>query len=537
MSYFMTFCDPVFPLRLTTSHRLAVLFMTLLGAVSLARMLCRRKRNPSGLSLPPGPKGLPILGNLLQMPSERHWEVYKEWGKQYGDIIYLEVLGSPILVLNSLAPVVDLLEKAAPIFSDRQYVPAYEMIRVTWNFVTMDYSQRWRDHRRSFHQFFHQREVQKYRPIIEQEVHAFLGRIANNPKALLQETRYCFGGIILRISYGVDDYEYNKSLIAHAELSVKGFSEVTLPGRFLVNQFPIMEHIPSWLPGAGWKRRLEEVTAASEVILAKPFREAKERIRSGQETEFMSVAARLIELLPNEDDPSYASEEELARNTALVAYFAGSDTTVTSTHALFFALATHPEVQRRAQEQIDAIVGKHRLPTPEDCSQLPYVHAIVKEVNRWHTVLPLAIPHVSSQDFEYNGYFIPKGTSVLPNAWAIMHDANTFKDPFEFRPERYLTEDGNLDASVLDPNAGQFGYGRRICPGRHLSNEALTYFVACFLAVFEIKPPKDELGNCLPMEMKVNSDLLCAPEPFDCEVTPRSRAHLALVRDFVPSSN
>ncbi|KAG2021181.1 cytochrome P450 [Coprinopsis cinerea AmutBmut pab1-1] len=339
MSYFMTFCDPVFPLRLTTSHRLAVLFMTLLGAVSLARMLCRRKRNPSGLSLPPGPKGLPILGNLLQMPSERHWEVYKEWGKQYGDIIYLEVLGSPILVLNSLAPVVDLLEKAAPIFSDRQYVPAYEMIRVTWNFVTMDYSQRWRDHRRSFHQFFHQREVQKYRPIIEQEVHAFLGRIANNPKALLQETRYCFGGIILRISYGVDDYEYNKSLIAHAELSVKGFSEVTLPGRFLVNQFPIMEHIPSWLPGAGWKRRLEEVTAASEVILAKPFREAKERIvrfrfcfrvpwldrvvyqRSGQETEFMSVAARLIELLPNEDDPSYASEEELARNTALVAYF------------------------------------------------------------------------------------------------------------------------------------------------------------------------------------------------------------------------
>ncbi|KAG2021091.1 cytochrome P450 [Coprinopsis cinerea AmutBmut pab1-1] len=97
---------------------------------------------------------------------------------------------------------------------------------------------------------------------------------------------------------------------------------------------------------------------------------------------------------------------------------------------------------------------------------------------------------------------------ILPNSWAVMHDPDTFKDPLEFRPERYLKSDGKLDTSVLDPDVAVFGYGQRKCPGRHLSNEALTYTIVCLLTVFEIKPSKDELGNDVPMELKVNSDLI-----------------------------
>lgn len=101
-------------------------------------------------------------------------------------------------------------------------------------------------------------------------------------------------------------------------------------------------------------------------------------------------------------------------------------------------------------------MGANRLPLVSDRPALPYVHAIVKEVSRWHTVLPMGLPHTTSQDDEYDGYYIPKGTYVLPSVWAMMHSANTFERPFDFIPERYL-KDGKVD----DVEIALFGFGRR----------------------------------------------------------------------------
>ncbi|EAU81806.2 oxidoreductase A;oxidoreductase/cytochrome P450 monooxygenase [Coprinopsis cinerea okayama7 len=479
----------------------------------------------SALPLPPGPPRFPVIGNVHQMPTENHWEVYRDWAQQY------EAFGAPILVLNSLPAVLEIMEKKAAIFSDRTYLPAYDIIKLDWNFGLMRYGAAWRSHRKSFHHFLSPQGVENnFRPVIEQEGIAFVHRLLENPAEFFEETRFCFGAIIMRVSYGVNDYEYNKNLVLKSEFVNKGFSEVTLPGRLLVNQFPWLRYVPTWFPGAAWKKRLSAMAAACQVIINEPFREAQERMRSGKQNEFISMATSLIDELPPKDSPEYASQEIQARNVALVSYFAGSDTTVTAAHVLFLLLAKHPEVQRRAQEEIEAVIGKDRLPTPADCSQLPYVQAIIKEVSRWHTILPLGLPHVSTEDYEYKGYFIPKGTTVLANTWSIMHDAEIYQDPLEFKPERFL-KGGKIDPDVLDPYIGVFGYGRRICPGRHLSNEALTFVAACILTVFNIEPPKDKVGNPLPMEMKVNSDLICAPERYTCDFVPRSERHRALVVD------
>ncbi len=83
----------------------------------------------------------------------------------------------------------------------------------------------------------------------------------------------------------------------------------------------------------------------------------------------------------------------------------------------FLAMTLYPEVQLKARQEIDRVVGTHRLPTLEDRPNLPYVEAVVKEAFRWHPIAPMGLPHVSAADDTCNGYFIPKGAMLLPNIW------------------------------------------------------------------------------------------------------------------------
>ncbi|KAH6905496.1 cytochrome P450, partial [Coprinopsis sp. MPI-PUGE-AT-0042] len=175
---------------------------------------------------------------------------------------------------------------------------------------------------------------------------------------------------------------------------------------------------------------------------------------------------------------------------------------------LFVALAMHPEVQQKAHTEIGRVVAHDRLPHLNDLDQLPYIRAILKELARWHVVTPFTVPHLSREDDEYKGYFIPKGTVILPNAWAILNNPEVFVNPRQFNPDRYLDEDGNIDTNVPDPEIAAFGYGRRICPGRHLSLEIIASMIASLLAVFEVKPPKDESGNAIVLEMDTVSDFV-----------------------------
>ena len=149
--------------------------------------------------------------------------------------------------------------------------------------------------------------------------------------------------------------------------------------------------------------------------------------------------------------------------------------------AAFVALSLHPDTLKKAQDELDAVVGPHRLPEFEDKESLVYVNAIIMETLRWHTVTPFAAPHCTIADEELRGYFIPKGTVILPNVWYVLnlstilgyhllipylvsractHDPDVFPDPDVFRPERFI-KDGRLDPGQCDPIYLTFGFGRR----------------------------------------------------------------------------
>ena len=157
-------------------------------------------------------------------------------------------------------------------------------------------------------------------------------------------------------------------------------------------------------------------------------------------------------------------------------------------------MAIHPEIQQRAQNEIDQLLGGERLPVLSDQDDLPYISAIIKEVYRWHTPLPVSIPKALMEDDVYKGYLLPKGATVLENVWAIFQDPVVYPEPHVFNPERFL-KDGKLDRSVKDPEDRVFGSSRRICPGKHFANRAIFLRFATILATFDIEPGVNDKGE------------------------------------------
>ncbi|KAJ2919426.1 hypothetical protein MD484_g995, partial [Candolleomyces efflorescens] len=482
---------------------------------TLARIINNIRRNPRRLPHPPGPKGLPLVGNLAELKQDQPWQMYDKLCQQYGDLVWLEALGQGILVVGSFERAVDLLDMKSSNYSDRPSIPLMELMDMTWNFGIMRYGNSWREHRRIFHQFLNPNVVSQYHPILYEERNYLLRRLKEDPGNFFEHLHLLrerfFGVAIMRVAYGFDEPGQNITLIRNSETLVSALVEAMIPGKFMVNIFPILRHLPAWLPGAGFQKYFQQLAELSRNTLYGPFDNVKEDLDSGRRSFHPSMAASLIDMLAEQAQSNRAEFETIARNVCAVAYLGGAETTTTSSIALMHALAYHPEVQRKAQEEIDSVIGCGRLPVVSDRAALPYVHAIVKELSRWYTVNPLGIVHASTNDDEYNGYFIPEGTFILQNIWAIMHDPQTFEDPLEFIPERYL-KDGQIDPSVLDAETGAFGYGRRICPGMAFSTDSLFVMAASFLAAFDVTAPKDEAGNIIPLKLEFKGQALACVE-------------------------
>ena len=168
-------------------------------------------------------------------------------------------------------------------------------------------------------------------------------------------------------------------------------------------------------------------------------------------------------------------------------------------------MLAYPETQARAHAELDAIVGRARLPTFADYPHLPYIRAMVKEALHWRPVAPLGVPHQSTEDDWYEGMFIPKGTFCLTNVWHMNRDPEIFgKNTEHFDPARYLDASGDLASGVSDiKDQGHFsyGFGRRNCVGRHMADDSLFINIAVMLWATKIERKKDGSGRFLPLDL------------------------------------
>ncbi|THU78837.1 cytochrome P450 [Dendrothele bispora CBS 962.96] len=251
----------------------------------------------------------------------------------------------------------------------------------------------------------------------------------------------------------------------------------------------VLDWLPPWL--AKWKREAIRDHQRYNSKFEQMFSSAKDA--SGRKN---NLASGICATVLKPGARHNLSDHELAWLAATL-FTAGYETSSnTLTWSMYFMIL-FPEIQARAQEQLDQVVGKSRLPTFADAKHLPYIWAIIKEMLRWRPPLPIGIPHATVADDYYEGYFIPKNSIVIPNIWSINRDPEGYDDRIEdFYPERYLDCDGNLK-DALDEGHFAFGFGHRSCVGRHVANNTLFVDIATILWAMKIEPVKDAHGKSI----------------------------------------
>ncbi|KAG2106491.1 cytochrome P450 [Suillus cothurnatus] len=477
--------------------------------------LVKRVLNKNPASYPPGPRGWPII---------KPWLTFAEWGKKYGEcaISHVEVLGQHIVVLNSVKSAVDMLDKKGAMYSDRPVLPmAGELVGWKHILALLPYGDRCRQQRKNIHRIIGNRvALEVYHPIEEIETRRFLKHVFSNPKQLQAHIRHTAGAIILRISHGYEVKENNDPFIDLADRAMDHFSRSSAPGAFMVDIVPFLANIPEWFPGAGFKRLAREWSKTREDMVSIPYKFVKDQIAAG--IALTSFTSNLLEgrtLSVEEDDVVMWSAASL--------YAAGSDTTVSAIYSFFLAMTLFPDMQKKAQAEIDAVVGPDRLPSFADRGSLPYTEALVKEVHRWNVVAPTAIPHHVTKDDIHDGYHIPKGSLVIPNIWFMLDDPQTYANPSQFNPERFLENNGK--GPELEPRTICFGFGRRVCPGLQLADASVWMSAAMSLAVFDISKVVEKGVEITP-EVGHTSGTVSHPKPFKCSIKPRSAKAIALIQ-------
>lgn len=419
-----------------TSYLLA-LSATILAAVVTYRYYAFRHR------MPPGPRGLPIVGNLHQAPSMYPWRTFADWHKKYGPIYSLQFGPTTLIMLGTHDVARDLLDKRSSIYSSRpKLFMVGELVSKGFRTLLLPYGQRWRTHHKLHNSVLNQRIAQTYRDLQDLESKQLISELLHRSDFSHMFHRFA-SSVIMSLAYG-------KRMSRGDEAEIRTVDEIITPlnaalaSQWIVDIFPFLNVLPGFL--APWKKFGADLHKTESEF----FNEVMDRALTtpswnwSKEMKSMKESDNLCQM-------------ELAYILGVV-YEAGSDIVSMVLESFVLASVLHPGVVKKAHEELDSVVGRGRLPTFDDLDKLPYIHAIVKETHRWRPVIPGGVPHALDEDDEYMGYHIPKDSVVLPNHWAIHLDENVYDKPLEFNPDRWID---NPDL----PIAG-FGFGRRKCVGK-----------------------------------------------------------------------
>ncbi|THU95602.1 cytochrome P450 [Dendrothele bispora CBS 962.96] len=491
---------------------------------SLIFILFKVAKQAPRLRLPPGPDNTSLSGVSANTLKVHQWKKYAEWAKSFkSPIIFFRTYNRQVVVLNDLKSVRDLLVKRASIYSDRPYSWMYFNIcgREKTVFNISSSSKRHTHYRKLLHNGINGRAIRNYWSLLEDEATVLVNRIVESPEKYQQHLRQNTSAVIMKMAYGYQITD-NDPLLQLAEDSARISGWALAPGRWLVDYYPILRFLPRWFPKAEFKRIGSEWKRRMDLFSDLPFEWVKKQMASGNYT--ASFTSRLLENVRSQKQEE--DFEDIIKWCAVGLHAGAADTTVSAMTSFILLMALHPEVQRRAQMELDECIGVNQTPHVADLTRLEYLNAIMKEVLRYAPVGNLALPHRVTQEDIYCSYRIPKNATVLANVWAIMHDPTIFPDPFTFDPDRFLKKnpktiisqsDPDLTALNPDPRMFAFGFGRRTCPGMQFAEVSMLLCMANILAKVDICLPT---ANLTP-EIDYTNGLTSHIKPFDIEIRLR----------------
>ncbi|KAI0082001.1 cytochrome P450 [Panus rudis PR-1116 ss-1] len=385
----------------------------------------------------------------------------------------------------------------------------------------------WKKMRRALHDVLTKEACMNHLPIQRAEATQLMYDLLVTPERFYTHLRRYASSVIMCVSFGIHCDRYEHPYIEDFYDTLRKWEALMGPGGHPpVDMFPILKYVPErW---AKWKSVSREIrdnqTKLRYALMDACTRRIKDDRRNG---------CFLEHILDHQQE--YGLTDEMVGHVGSALMQAGADTTAVYLQMFVLCMIAHPEIQRRAQKEIDSVIGKDRTPVFDDINDLPYVRAIIDEVHRFRPITPTALPHKAMEDERVDNYLLPKGALIFMNTWGIYHDDNLFENPDIFNPDRFLRSEFGTKPGVDISNFRNdlvFGAGRRICPGSHLATNSIILNVMNLLWAFELSSPKDpNTGESTPVDLNdLTTGVLIMPKPFKCQITPRSETRAELIR-------
>ncbi|KAJ5449967.1 Cytochrome P450 [Penicillium daleae] len=461
----------------------------------------------------------------------------------------------PTIIISDPKVAVDLLEKRSTKFSSRpRFVVMGELYWDNAGILVQPYGKEWQIRRRMLHQALNPSALRLYKPVQEAEAARLCRALLDQPKSYEGIIDRFTASVVFSIAYGHRIDSMDSKVIRQRLEFMQYSASLNVPGRYLAESIPWLKYIPNFL--APWKAEIQRhgrEEAATNVAL---IRRVQDELRIAEKPSDVPDSLSKLLLEAREADPNtfgVLSERDFSFVPASL-FGAGSDTTASTLCSAILMLVTNPQAQAAAHAELDHVVGMTRLPTFDDEKDLPYLKALCNETLRIRPVAVLGgTPHANSVADTYKGFYIPQGTTILSNSWAINLNPTYYPNPHHFDPLRFLEVDPETltylpktsreDLAKLSPQISHpakeghssFGWGRRICPGAGLAQNSLFIALARLLWAFELQPMREANGSERRYDtFAYTQGFNIRPQPFECEIHVRSEKHrLALMAETI----
>ncbi|KAJ4949993.1 hypothetical protein NE237_026825 [Protea cynaroides] len=503
-----------------------VLFLTLCFSVALKsfiHLLSHRKLNQRKLSLPPGPPKVPIIGSFVWLrnssPSKIE-PILRNLLHKYGPIITLHIGPRPVIFITDHSLAHQALVENGAFFADRP--PAASPSRLVHNnplnINSAPYGPLWRLLRRNLaSEILLPSRVKSYGHGRNWVLQILFERLryhveSGEPVRVMEHFQYAMFCLLVLMCFG-------------EKLDQKVIREIEDAQRSLIvnmRKFAVLAFFPKLgrlIFRKRWNQLLEMRQKQESVLIPiiRARRELKEKNQDNPDEVVVSYADTLFDLKIPEDGRNLTEQEMMTLCSEFLN--GGTDTTATALQWIMANLVKHQSIQERLYSEIEGAVNSSEEIKEEDLQKMPYLKAVVLEGLRRHPPSHFVLPHSVTQDTVLDGYIIPKKATVNFMVGEMGCDPKVWKDPMEFRPQRFLNDEGQ----VFDITGNReikmmpFGAGRRICPGLGLALLHLEYFVANLVREFKWTTVDDD-----DIDLSENEEFtIVMKNPLRAHISPR----------------
>ncbi|KAI4302761.1 hypothetical protein MLD38_038471 [Melastoma candidum] len=489
-----------------------ILFLTyLLWSFFLRPSSNSRSRSPP---LPPGPRTLPLVGNLHSLDPELH-TYFASLSAIHGPVCKLQLGGTLCIVISSPSAARAVLKDNDVIFANRDVPVAgrcatYGGRDIVWT----PYGPEWRNLRKvCVLKMLSNNTLDSVYELRRSQMRKMVGyfyRKSGSEVNVGEQIFLTVLNVITSMMWGETVKGEERERIGAEFRQVVGEMTALLGLPNISDFFPALRRFDL----QGVEKKMKVLVERLDTIFERVIEQRLEMDKSGGAGSGNKDFLQFLLKLKEEEDSKTPLEMVHIKALLMDMVVGGTDTTSNTVEFAMAEILNKPAVVAKIQDELDRVIGKDSIVEESHIHGLPYLRAVMKEFLRLHPPLPLMVPHCPSETCTVEGYTVPKGSRVFVNVWMIHRDPKVWDKPDVFDPERFA--DGNVDFSGNDFSYIPFGSGRRICAGVAMGERMVMYALATMLHLFEWKLPGDgkiDLTEQFGIVMKKKTPLVAVPSP------------------------